>query len=472
MSQKNEAPILILALLVTFGLLGGGGWWVYNQFVSGTSSEIGSSSTTDPSSGTGANVPASQRLSFGSSILVPTVTTPQKQAGVLAMLNGDYATAVQSFEASLATSRNDPETLIYLNNARIAEQPAYTIAIAAPLSSASDAAQELLRGVAQVQNTVNQTGGIQGVPLRIAIVDDANDVAVAEEVAQLMVGNSDILGVIGHFSSDVAIAVGNIYQQNGIVMISPTSTSVQLSQVGDYIFRTVQSDRITADGLARYMLNTMNQQSVAVFYNSQSGYSNSLKDAFTSAALTGGGQVVAEFDLSRGDFNALTDLEAAIQRGATAIMLAANTPTRDQALQVIAANRQRLALLGGDSLYNADVLRIGQDAAVGMVVAAPWHRDSNPNSNFPQEARELWGGDVSWRTALTYDAARAFIAALQQNPTRQGIQQVLLSPGFSATGSSGTIQFLPSGDRNLAPQLVIVEPSDRSGFGYDFVPMP
>ena len=72
---------------------------------------------------------------------------------------------------------------------------------------------------------------------------------------------------------------------------------------------------------------------------------------------------------------------------------------------------------------------------------------------------------------MTYDAVQAFMAAIAQNPTRQGIQQTLASNGFSTTGASGTIQFLPSGDRNQAPQLVIVQPSTETGFGYGFEPV-
>ncbi len=476
--QKNEAPILILSFIITLVAIGFGVTWGLGAFNFSNTSSNGSSSTNtseatatdNPESPSRSSVNVQAQLSTGDRILVSSNVSPQKQAGISAMAAGNYSAAVQSFETALAANRNDPEALIYLNNARIAEQPAHTLAVAAPISSATDAAEEILRGVAQAQTAVNQSGGIQGTPLKIVIVNDNNDADTAVQLAQELVNRSDILAIIGHFSSDITIQAGAVYQDAGLPMISPTSTSVEISGLGNYIFRTVQSDRISADGLARHMLSNMNVQSAAVFYNSESGYSNSLKDAFTSAVLTGGGQVTSEFDLSSDSFNAITAVEQAIQQGAQALMLAANTPTRSQALDVIAANQQRLALLGGDSLYNAELLQRGGQAAVGMVVAAPWNRDANPNSSFPQEARQLWGGDVSWRTAMTYDAMQALIAAIAQNPTRSGIQQTLSGSGFSATGASGTIQFLPSGDRNQAPQLVIVQPSTETAYGYGFEP--
>ncbi|HHP7243386.1 MAG TPA: ABC transporter substrate-binding protein [Elainellaceae cyanobacterium] len=163
-------------------------------------------------------------------------------------------------------------------------------------------------------------------------------------------------------------------------------------------------------------------------------------------------------------------VEYAIQQNAQVLVLAANTSTLDQALQVITVNRQQLSLMGGDSLYNPKTLQVGGAAAEGMVVAAPWVLLSNPQSEFVQASRQLWGGDINWRTAMAYDATLALINGLT-DPTRAGLQQTLSSPDFSFSGATGLVRFLSSGDRNQAMQLVIVEPGNRSSFGYDFIPV-
>ncbi|MEB3148398.1 MAG: ABC transporter substrate-binding protein [Sphaerospermopsis sp.] len=152
-------------------------------------------------------------------------------------------------------------------------------------------------------------------------------------------------------------------------------------------------------------------------------------------------------------------------------MLAANTGIVDKALQVVQVNQQRLKLLAGNGVYTLKTLEIGREQAVGMVLAVPWHIEGDPKSEFPKTSRKLWGADVSWRTALAYDATKAFIAALGKDPTRSGIQKTLVSPGFSATGAGGEIRFLPSGDRNTSVQLVKIVPGSRSRTGYDFEPI-
>ncbi|NEP15684.1 MAG: receptor ligand binding family protein, partial [Leptolyngbya sp. SIO4C1] len=50
--------------------------------------------------------------------------------------------------------------------------------------------------------------------------------------------------------------------------------------------------------------------------------------------------------------------------------------------------------------------------------------------------------------------------------------QALEASQFEAAGATGPVRFLPSGDRNRPSQLVEVRPGNRSGSGYDFVPLP
>lgn len=474
MSQKNETAVLVLSLLITIGLAGAGIWWLTSR----KDTNIGGLSPENPTiskSPTG-NSPQSeqqiqQRLSAGKKLLIPEKATTTKQSAIQAIASSNYNAAISDLQASLKTNRNDPEALIYLNNARIGDRKSYTIAAAVPIGADINGALEILRGVAQAQNEINQSGGISGTPLKVLIANDDNNPEIASQIASALAENSEILGVIGHFSSDTTLAASKIYQQNQLVAISPTSTSVQLSGVGSNIFRTVPSDRFAANALSRYMLTKLQKQKAAVFFNSASGYSKSLKSEFTTALYGDGGQVVSEFDFSKGNFNATESVKSAIAQGAEVIMLAANSATLDQALQVVQVNAKRLPLLAGDDAYTAKTLQIGGAAAADMALAVPWHILADPQSNFPQTSKQLWNAEVSWRTALAYDAAIALIVGLGRNPTRAGIQQALSASDFSAKGASGSIRFLPSGDRNRAVQLVIVQPGNRTSYGYEFVPI-
>ncbi|TBR58084.1 receptor ligand binding family protein [Westiellopsis prolifica IICB1] len=466
MSQKNETAVLFLALLITVGLVGGGAWLLKDNIWPQKPQSDGN--TLQPNKKLVTN-----RISFGEKTLSPIEASPTKKEGITALASGNYKRAVSNLEAALKFHKNDPETLIFLNNARIGSAKSYTIVASVPLGTDPNGSLEILRGIAQAQNEINAARGIKGVPLKVGIANDDNNPEVAQQIAHTLIENQEVLGVVGPYASDVTLAAGKVYNTGQIVAISPISTSVKLSNFSRYVFRTVPSDFMAARALANYMVENLQKKNAAVFFNSQSNYSQSLKSEFVSSVSLEGGQVSSEFDLSKADFSAAKSVEQAIKQGAEVLMLAASTDTLDKALQVVQVNQKRLNLLGGDDIYTPKTLEIGQQQTLGMVVAVPWHIDSNLNTDFPQKSRQLWGGDVNWRTTLAYDATRAFIAALERNPTRIGIQQALSSPEFSTTGASGTIRFLPSGDRNAPVQLVQIASKNpsRSGTGFDFVPV-
>lgn len=425
-----------------------------------------------------------ERISYGNKILVKQEETgapnadfqAAKAKGIEQIVAGNHALAVSEFDEAIQKYRNAPETLIYLNNAKVEDLNPYTIAVVVPIGSNTNHALEILRGVAQAQYEVNEAGGIKGVPLKVLIANDDNKTDIAGQIASELVKNTDVLGVIGHFASDVTLAAKEEYNAGQLVAISPVSTSVALSDSSPYVFRTVPNDAIAAKALAEYMVTKLKKQKAAVFYNSQSKYSQSLKSKFIEEVLARGGQLDTdlEFDLSDSNFSARKTVEQAIAKETQVLMLAANTDMLDKALLVIQANKKPLSLLGGDSFYAPKILEDGGDAAVGLVVGVAWHIDANPESSFSRKSQELWQGKVNWRTAMSYDAAQALIAALGRdpNPTRASVKQALSAANFSATGASGTIKFLSSGDRKSSMQLVEVRPSKSPGNGYEFVPVP
>ena len=460
MNQKKENIVLLLSLLITASSIGMGAWWLFaNSNRDGSGSEIVSGS------------PSVVRLSTGDRLLFPQDNNPNKQAAAEAIASENYSEAVTLLEQSLSQQRNDPEALIYLNNARIGKDRAYGVAVSLPISTEASSSKEILRGVAQAQTEINARGGINNVPLQIVTLDDDNNPQTAVEIARNLSKNNDILGVIGHFSSDVTLAAAPIYEQNKLVAISPSSTSIAISNQGNYIFRTVPSDRFTSSALAKYFLEQLQLTKAAIVYNSQSAYSRSLQSTFTTDLVGNGGEIVGEVDLSRASFNPAAILKQMQASGAEAIVFLNDSKTIDKVYSLIQLNDRQLPLLGGDSLYKPQILENGGSKAIGLVVGVPWHALASGNPEFPEAARRLWGGEVNWRTAMAYDATIALAEGMRTDPSRKGIQQALSGSDFNLSGASGKIKFLSSGDRNMAVQLVEVRPGNNSSYGYDFVPL-
>ena len=415
------------------------------------------------------------RISEGDVAVFPGDGTFAKVQGMEAYGKGDYAIAATLFEQSLQQRPNDPEALIYKNNAKNQikkNQPSLKLAVSIPGETADGSgSREILRGVAQAQDEINRAGGINNRSLSIVIGTDSNDIKIAPKVAASFVSQSDILGVIGHVASSSTLATVETYTKGELVAISPISSAVQLSNKSPYIFRTVPSDSMAARSLVDYTVNTLNRKKAIVYFNSKSDYSKSLKGEFSTAILKEGGEVVAEYDLALSNFDAQESLTTAKRQDADVIMLASNTDSLDRALQVVRLNESRLPILGGDDVYSPKTLEVTRATGENMVVAVPWHILSNTSKMFAARSRKLWGGDVNWRTVTAYDATQALITALQTSTTRTAIKDTLRAPGFSAVGASSPVSFLASGDRTAVIQLVKIVKGSRSNYGYDFMPI-
>jgi len=452
MSNKQEIKSLVISLLFCGGIIGSLVYFLIPH----------------------TNIPTdSDRISKGERILVNNQTNSDKEAGATAYAQGDFPLAERKFKDSLEINPNDPEALIYLNNAQIGKSNAFKIVVSVPINTNQNVAQEMLRGVAQAQDEVNNQGGIKGRPLQVEIANDDNDPKIAKQLAESFVKDSEVIAVIGHNSSNASLAAAPIYEGGKLVMISPTSSSQQLSSMGKYIFRTVFDIRLIAERLADYAVKVLHKKNVTVCLDSKSIDNQSFSNEFIKAFLNNGAKLVnIECDLAAPNFNAEDIVSKAIAKGSDSILLAPYVDRINKAMEVVRANNKRLTLLGSNTLYTRQTLDEGGANVNGLVLVTPWHPSQYPNHPFLKGAKDLWKAPVNWRTATSYDATLTVIKGLKQGADRQTLAEVFHNGHFSFDGATGVVQFLPSGDRQKGKVVLIqVQSSTKNPTGYDFVPL-
>jgi branched-chain amino acid transport system substrate-binding protein len=469
MTQKNETPILLLSLLITFACLGAGLWWLSQQFPQLFCLLNGSSCQGNNNF----NSQQGKEISAGAVILFPTDSTAAKKAGIIAFEQKNYEEAIEQFQASLRILKNDPESLIYLNNAKAASGNPLKIAVIIPIGGNLNIAKEILRGVAQAQNEINNTIGIEGRLLQVVIANDNNVPDKSRKIAQQLIADQEILGVVGHNASEASIAAAPVYQEAGLVMISPTSKAKEVAEVGNFIFRTVPSYKLEADLLSRYSIDRLKKKNLVFCNDFSAKDTQSLKQDFATAVQENGGRLIdINCDLSANDFDPSNLITSTIAQGGEGILLAPSVNKLNPAIELIDANQRRLTLLASSTLYTFQTLQQGGGNANGLVIAVPWHPDALTNNPFAGAARKLWNGEVNWRTALAYDATKAIITALKTStPSRQDLQKRLANSNFSFIGATGKIQFSASGERKGEAILIQVKPGNKSNTGFDFYPL-
>ena len=155
------------------------------------------------------------------------------------------------------------------------------IAIAAPLSGKEGSApgEELVRCVQMYIDDINAEGGINGRSLEATVFDDRQDKKIAPEVAAKIVKTPAVL-VLGHRSSSVSAAAGEIYRQYSLPAISGTSNSDSVTIDNPYYFRATYTRTMMFKVLSLYSQKILNTNTVSVI--SYDGYGKKLGTDFAT----------------------------------------------------------------------------------------------------------------------------------------------------------------------------------------------
>ena len=83
----------------------------------------------------------------------------------------------------------------------------------------------------------NENGGVNGKQIELVVYDDKGTAEESANVAEQIVANDEIVAVVGHFASSCSMAAAPIYQEHGMLEISPCSSHADFTSVGDWIWR-------------------------------------------------------------------------------------------------------------------------------------------------------------------------------------------------------------------------------------------
>ncbi|MDT3676838.1 caspase, EACC1-associated type [Microcystis wesenbergii] len=417
-----------------------------------------------------------------------------KKEGTEYFAQCDYQKALLRFKDAWQEDRLDPETLIYLNNALLEanKMQYYTIAVAVSIpknqndfndDDGDSRANEMLRGVAQLQTKINlgllndndpflkyfpdqdfiNKKAINGKGLKVVITNDENKELLAKKTASSLSQRPEILGVVGHYPSEMTLATVDIYNQNNLVLISPGSTTSELTKDPRKNFlRTVFSVEQQSPAIAKF-LQEKSIKKVVGFYSEGSPFSesffNSFKTIFTRPPFSGTVVKLDEFDLGN-NFKAEEAIQELRKRQGKiteeiglVLFPKAIGDAQGDAIRLIKLNNSQNWVIGSWGLRSSRTLEQINNLQPfqKFVIAVPWDSLTSPNQDFLKDAKILWTTtSVNAITALSYDATLALTKALEKanTPTRINILEHLKSREFLVTkGATGTIQFDENGDR-------------------------
>lgn len=276
-------------------------------------------------------------------------------------------------------------------------------------------------GIAIATEEQNAKGGIAGNAIRMVLEDDQSKPEEAATAVSKILSRDRPVAVLGEVSSSRSLAAAPLLQAAGVPMISPSSTSPKVTEVGDYIFRVCFIDPFQGTAVAQFAYDSKNIRNVAILKDVKNDYSVGLAQFFTETFTGLGGTIVAEEAYSEGDIDFKAQLTNLVAKSPEAIFL----PGYYTEVGLIARQARELGFqgifLGGDGWDSDKLVEIGQDAIVGGYYTNHYSVD-DPNpavQDFIKKYEAKFQAKPDGLAALGYDSAKILYMAMEevaQNP--------------------------------------------------------
>jgi len=307
--------------------------------------------------------------------------------------------------------------------------------------------EDLMRnGLDMAVEEINATGGVLGKKIRLRLEDDLRSVTRGGTVAQSFIDDPSVVAVIGHGSSTVSISVAAMYDRAGLALLTPSSSSPRLTQMGlSHVFRGSFNDRALASEAAQYAKSRGYRRAVVLYTDDT--YGKTLANAFEDAA-SALGVLVVDRVCSLGNvrqFERQVDKWKAFQYDV--IFVAAGVPDGIEFISVARKAGATVPIISGDGLDTPEFPRTAGAAAEDTIVLTGFHKDQPGASTFVADFKKKFGVMPDARSASAYDSVKLLAAAIQRAGAadRASVAQAMRKTS-GLRGATGSFSFDSTGD--------------------------
>jgi branched-chain amino acid transport system substrate-binding protein len=345
-----------------------------------------------------------------------------------------------------------------------AQKGAIKIAIQAPLSGEQAALGEHVKLGAQlaVEEAVKSFKAL-GFNLVFVPYDDQAKPEVGVANARNIVADPDVLVLVGHFNSGVALPASEVYKDAMLVMISPANTATEITDRGyPNVNRVCGRDDVQGPVGARFGAQDLKLKSVYIIQD-KTLYGQGVADNFRSEANKLGMKVLAyEGTEERANFSPMI-----IPMKAKKPDLVYFGGIYHQGGLLLKQMREKgvnAKFMGPDGLDSSEMVKIAGPSVTGSyytTVAGP--PDAYPETAaFAKKYKQRFGKEVESFAMYGYDAALVGIKAMEQTLQTNGGKKPSRAEVSAAVrkiknfkGVTGSIAFDNKGDPVKAKYFVL-----------------
>ncbi|MFC1876611.1 branched-chain amino acid ABC transporter substrate-binding protein [Thermodesulfobacteriota bacterium] len=269
-------------------------------------------------------------------------------------------------------------------------------------------------GAQKALEHLNAKGGLLGKEIVVISVDDACESRQAKAVAQQLVSEG-VVFVVGHVCSACSLAASKIYEEAGIIMISPASTNPKVTdEGGPNVFRVIGRDDQQGTIAGDYLADNHSKKNIAIIHDGQA-YGLGLAE-FTKRQLNKRGVSEVLFDSYTPDQKDYKPIVNKLVTKKTDILYAGGY-LEDIGIILRQAKKElpNLRLFSGDGLVNVQFLLFAGEAAEGTYFTfGPDMRLKPEAGDVVAAIREEDAYEPEGYTLYSYGAVQAWAQAVKQ----------------------------------------------------------
>ncbi|MBK5245958.1 MAG: ABC transporter substrate-binding protein [Peptostreptococcaceae bacterium] len=270
-------------------------------------------------------------------------------------------------------------------------------------------------GVMLAVDEVNSNNGINGSMIKIRIADDKGTFSDGIKIAQEFASQEDMCAVIGHWNSYITLPAARIYNDAGLVMLSPIVSNSDLTKNGyEYVFQNTINDSEMGRQMADYA-KEKGYEHIAVFY-ADNDYGRGLSNAFEACVADNGGLIVdsmTEF-VNDQEFNKAFEKWQALDYDA--VFIADSMPHAGEFIKKLKEKDPGIPVFAGDGLDIADLPNALGNAAEGMVIATMYNSESEDEAQkvFLEAFRNKYNVEPDVWAVDGYDSIKLLAETMQK----------------------------------------------------------
>ncbi|MEU3776809.1 branched-chain amino acid ABC transporter substrate-binding protein [Streptomyces sp. NPDC032472] len=342
------------------------------------------------------------------------------------------------------------------------------IGVDAPLTgSLSALGQGIKNSVDLAAKTANKNNEVPGVEFKVEALDDQAVPASGQANATKLVGNKDVLGVVGPLNSGVAQQMQGVFASANLAQVSPANTNPALSQGDNWgkgefkrpfktYFRTAATDVVQGKFAAQYLFKDAGKKKVFVVDDKQT-YGAGLAGIFSEEFKKLGGEVVGtdHVTVKETDFSSTADKVKS--SGADSVYFGGQYPEGGLLSDQIKKTGANVPLFGGDGIYDPAFISASAEANDGDLatsIGAPVEKLDTAKKFIEDYKAGGYKDPYAAYGGYSYDAGWAVIQAVKavvaanngKVPTDARAKVVDALGKVSFDGVTGKVSFDENGD--------------------------